>query len=76
MSANLIGAVAAVIWIGLGLGALFFVLTRTRLLDGAQMNFGLSASGVRRGFGALAAVALIGAAVIGWIGGPILFGDE
>ena len=76
MSPNLMGVLVAVVWIGLGLGAAYFILNRTNLLNGMPMNFGLTAGDLRNNFKILAVISLIAAAVIGWIGGPVLFGDQ
>jgi hypothetical protein len=76
MSANLLGVSVAVIWLGFGLGMVWLLLTRTSLLEGIQGNFGLRAQDIRTHFKLIAVVTLVGAAVIGWFGGPVLFGDQ
>jgi hypothetical protein len=76
MSANLLGVGAAIVWIGLGLGGIWLLLTRTSLLDGVRGNFGLTAQDIRNNFKLIAVVVLAGAAVIGWVGGPVLFGGR
>ncbi|WP_457937603.1 hypothetical protein [Mesorhizobium sp. 10J20-29] len=72
MSANILGAA----WLGFGTLIGWFLLHKTKLLDRAPMNFGLTADDLRQNFKYLVAAAVCAGAVVGWNGGSILFGAD
>jgi hypothetical protein len=76
MSANVIGALVGAAWLSMGAGVLWLLLFKTRLLEGAQLRNGIASDGLRRQFKWVAAAAAFGGGVVGWIGGPILFGGR
>ena len=72
MSTNVIGAVLGAAWIGLGSLAIWFLLTNTTILDKAKFNFGFKSYDLKQKFKYIAPAFILGGAILGWIGGPII----
>ena len=76
MSPHVLGAIVAVLWLELGVLMAWLILNKTTLLNNVRMNHGLTADKLRRHFWILPLFALIGGTIVGWQGGPVLFGDQ
>ena len=73
--ANLVGAFVGAAWVGFGTVIIWFVLNKTKLLEGHVLNYGITSSDLRKYFKLIAALGICGGAIFGWFAGEDLFGE-